>query len=307
MSYDNLFRIHTSLKHSPDIAAANDLLFYGMNETYSGFLAGEALSKVSTTEKFCCANHARGVDVLAERCGGMEAGVQSVGKGNVFDVTVDPNDCAAWEDAITSGGCTPDEGKGWETIGLYLAGKANHKCGVQFLEKYPATYAAASDTSLDLFAGMEAGLNILFGNDQQSYLQGYLPFATLTLAVTNNQVFENKMISTGPRLVVLPPTAHEQECKDNNFAVCERTDDSEVPVVVSPPSPTVSVTPLPLDETPDETPETPTIPMDPPESEVTTEDPSSRALSQITADYSYHITLAFGGIILAVGGLILAN
>jgi hypothetical protein len=286
-----------------------------MNETYSGFLAGEALSKVSTTEKFCCANHARGVDVLAERCGGMEAGVQSVGKGNVFDVTVDPNDCAAWEDAIMSNGCTPDEGKGWETIGLYLAGKANHKCGVQFLEKYPAAYAAASDTSLDLFAGMEAGLNILFGNDQQSYLQGYLPFSTLTLAVTNNQVFENKMISTGPKLIVLPPTAHEQECKDNNFAVCERstTDDSEVPLVSvgSPPSPTVTVTVGTTIETPVVAPETPTIPMDPPaptssESEVTT-DPSSRALSQITADYSYHITLAFGGIILAVGGLILAN
>ena len=283
-----------------------------MNETYSGFLAGEALAKVSTTEKFCCANHARGVDVLAERCGGMEAGVESVGKGNTFDVTVDPNDCAAWEDAIMSGGCTPDEGKGWETIGLYLAGKANHKCGVQFLEKHPAAYAAASDTSLDLFAGMEAGLNILFGSDQQSYLQGYLPFATLTLAVTNNQIFENKMISTGPKLIVLPPTVHEQECKDNNFAVCERTDDSEVPLVSvgGPPSPTVSVILAPA-PTPDETPETPTMPVDPPaptssESEVTT-DPSSRALSQITADYNYHITLAFGGIILAVGGLILAN
>ena len=116
------------------------------------------------------------------------------------------------------------------------------------------------------------------------------------------------MISTGPKLIVLPPTAHEQECKDNNFAVCERTDDSEVQVVVSPPAPTFSLNPAPA---PAETPETPTIPMDTPaptssESEVTT-DPSSRALSQITADYSYHITLAFGGIILAVGGLILAN
>ncbi|KAL7498231.1 hypothetical protein ACHAWT_006365 [Skeletonema menzelii] len=295
----------------PDIAKANDLLFYGQNETTSGFLAGYALANVVTTEKFCCANHARGVDVLAERCGGMEAGVQSLGKGNVFDVTVDPNDCDAWENAIISGGCSPDEGKGWETIGVYMAGMANHKCGVQFLEKYPATYADASDISLDLFAGMEAGLNILFGSDQQSYLQGYLPFSSLTLAVTNDQIFENKMISTGPKLVTSPPSAHDQECKDNNFAVCERTD--SVPLISVPSAPVVTPVGPPDDSVPSVTPvDSPAIPsgtsLDPPApSPDATAGPLSRALSQITADYSYHITLAFGGIILAVGGMILAN
>ena len=194
-----------------------------------------------------------------------------------------------------------------------------YKCGVQFLEKYNATYADASDISLDLFAGMESGLNILFGSDQQSYLQGYLPFSSLTLAVTNDQLFENKMISTGPKLVTSPPSAHDQECKDNNFAVCERGD--SVPMISVPSGPVVTPVEPPTDSVPgDVMPSAPAdTPIDPPASPSessadppapspdATMDPSSRALSQITADYSYHITLAFGGIILAVGGLVLAN
>mmetsp|Transcript_13224 Transcript_13224/g.32133 ORF Transcript_13224/g.32133 Transcript_13224/m.32133 type:complete len:370 (-) Transcript_13224:205-1314(-) len=284
----------------PNIAVENDLLFYGMNNTLSGYMAGEALAKVNSTEKFCCSNHAPGVDVLAERCGGMAAGVEANGKLNTFDVTVDPDDCIAWEEAIISGGCTPDEGKDWSTIGLYLAGKANHKCGVQFLEKYPAAYVDASDVSQDLYAGMTAGLNVLFGIDQQSYLQGYMPFSTLTLAVTNNQMIENNIIQTGPKLITEPPSSHDQECESNKYEVCERTET----VVDHPP---LITTP---GATPVESPTTSTPAVDPPAPSPATpqpSEPSSRALSQIAGDYSHHLTLAVGGFILAVGGLILAN
>jgi hypothetical protein len=271
---------------SLEIAQENDLLFYGVNETYSGILAGEALANISTTEKFCCTNHAPGVDVLAERCGGMKMGVQAEGKSITFDVTVDPNNCTAWEEAVINGGCIPDEGKDWASIGLYFAGQANHECGVEFLNKYPASYADASDLSTSLYAGMEAGLNILFGMSQQSYLQGYLPFSTLTLAATNGQMIENEVIKTGPNLVTVPPSPHQLECSNNNFAVCGST----MPVDPPAPSPEASV---PSPQQPVETPATPSV-------------PSSRALSQLT-DYSHHITLAVGGLVFAAGGLILAN
>lgn len=276
-----------------EIALSNDILFYGTNETLSGYLAGDALAKVNSTEKFCCSNHAPGLDVLAERCGGMVAGVEANGKSNTFDVIVDTNDCAAWEEAIIGGGCAPDEGKDWSTIGLYLAGKPNHKCGAQFLEKYPAAYADASDVSEVLYSGMIADLNIIFGIDQQSYLQGYMPFATLTLKVTNNKMIENTIIKTGPRLVTEPPSAHYQECKSNNYEMCGRT----TPVEPPPPSSPIN---------PPTTP--PSSPVNPPAvSPDTPGEPSSRALSQIAADYSHHLTLTFGGLMLIVGGLMLAN
>ena len=267
------------LSHSPDIAAANDLLFFGVNETYAGYVAGDALAKVPTTEKFCCANHARGVDVLADRCGGMKAGVIANGKGSVFDVTVDPNDCAAWKEAILEK-CSPDEGKDWLTIGVYMAGKANHKCGIAFLNENPesrAAFATASDLSTDLYDAMADGLNVLFGMDQQSYLQGYLPFSVLTLAATNNQMFENKVIETGPRLVTEPPTEHQTACADNSFKVCANDESNDEATENPQPSPTKQPSA-----------------------------PSSRALWESTNDRNYHVALAVGGFVMAVGGFILA-
>ena len=203
----------------PDLAKEAGYLFFGQDETDAGYSAGEALAKVQSTEKFCCSNHAPGVDVLNDRCGAMKSGVEENGKSNTFDVPVDSNDCDAWKNAILES-CTPDEGKDWSTVGLYFPGQPNHKCGVEFLREYNAAYAVASDVSTDLYEGMKEGLNILFGIDQQSYLQGYLPFSHLTLAVTNDQMIENDYIQTGPHQVTEPPSEHFEECAANDFEVC---------------------------------------------------------------------------------------
>jgi len=277
----------------PDLAKEAGYLFFGQDETDAGYSAGEALAKVSTTEKFCCSNHAPGVDVLNDRCGGMTSGVEENGKSNTFDVPVNPNDCDAWKSAILES-CTPDEGKDWSTIGLYLAGQANHKCGVEFLNEYKAAYAVASDVSKDLYAGMKEGLNILFGIDQQSYLQGYLPFSHLTLAVTNDQMIENDFIQTGPHQVTEPPSEHFEECAENNFEVCSGDDDA--PLLTTSDGEVVDI-PTTGDPTVDESTQT---------TDDTSPTPSSRSLRQST-DYTHHITLAFGGIIMAIGGYLLAN
>ena len=60
----------------PDLAKSAGLLFFGQNETMAGYQAGEALAEVETTETFCCANHAVGVDVLVDRCGGFMKGIE---------------------------------------------------------------------------------------------------------------------------------------------------------------------------------------------------------------------------------------
>lgn len=279
----------------PDLAKEAGHLFFGQDETDAGYSAGEALAKVSTTEKFCCSNHAPGVDVLNDRCGGMTSGVEENGKSNTSDVPVNPNDCDAWKSAILES-CSPDEGKDWSTIGLYLAGQANHKCGVEFLNEYKAAYAVASDVSKDLYAGMKEGLNILFGIDQQSYLQGYLPFSHLTLAVTNDQMIENDYIQTGPHQVTEPPSEHFEECAENNFEVCGSDDEDDAPLLTTSDGEVVD-TPA-ADE--------PTVDESTPTTDDTSPTPSSRSLRQST-DYTHHITLAFGGIIMAIGGYLLAN
>lgn len=206
-----------------DTAKANGYLFIGQDESEAGFEAGRGLAAIGGIDTFCCINHAPGVNVLKERCGGFGAGLEANGITNGFvDVHVDPNDCSLFEQAIVSN-CSPTA-ENWSSVGLYFAGQANHKCGVEFLLKYPAIYADASNVSDDLYAGMEKGLDILFGIDQQTYLQGYFPNSFLTLASTNNQIVQNQNIETGPRLITEPPSDHYQQCKANGYSVCDAND-----------------------------------------------------------------------------------
>ena len=203
----------------------------------------------------------------------------------------------AWKSAILEG-CTPADGKSWNTIGVYWAGQANHKCGAQFLREYNASYAVASDLSDDMYNAMRDGLNILFGIDQQSYLQGYLPFSHLTLAVTNDQVVENRLIETGPHRVMEPPTEHFKECANNDFQVCDMEEEIDIGETEADPTTSTETTePTPSEQSSEEEPS-------PAEAEPAPTPPASRSLS---AHYTHHISLTFGGIILAVGGYILAN
>lgn len=224
-----------ALVFNAGIAAANEneYLFVGQDEKQAGYDAGAGLAKVDGLDTFCCINHAPGVGVLDDRCGGFSAGLEANGVAVGFtDVHVNPNNCSAWEEAVADN-CSPANGN-WSTVGLYLAGQANHNCGVEFLRKYPSTYADASDVSDDLYAGMNEGLNILFGIDQQAYLQGYFPNSFLTLASTNNQIVQNENIETGPRLVTEPPSEHYQQCKANAYAVCDASGDISSSGAVSP-------------------------------------------------------------------------
>ena len=74
-----------------ETAKANEYLFIGQDEFEAGFKAGQGLAEVGGVETFCCVNHAPGVNVLKERCGGFGAGLEATGITNGFaDVHVDP-------------------------------------------------------------------------------------------------------------------------------------------------------------------------------------------------------------------------
>ena len=238
-----------------DLAERNGLLFVGQDEFEAGYVAGKGLigsnnnnnNNNTSTRIICCTNHSPGNSVLNKRCGGMAKSV--VDNDNTYggkyyntgvnttitsrDVSVDPNDCSSFTANIVDQ-CSPPEGEegseDWSTVGLYLAGKANHKCGIEFLKEHPEVIATASDVSVELYEGMadNSGLTILFGIDHQSYLQGYLPFSLLTLAVTNNQAIMNSKIETGPALVYGSPSEVDSICKANYYAVCDDKADTNM-------------------------------------------------------------------------------
>ncbi|KAL3772361.1 hypothetical protein ACHAW5_010363 [Stephanodiscus triporus] len=212
-----------------DLAKSAGYLFFGQNATDAGYEAGSALASINGTEKFCCINHAPGVDTLIKRCEGMVSGISStVETYRIFEVVVGLGNCTAWTETVHDMCRNGDDGN-WSTVGLFVAG-ANHDCAVEFLREYPDAHAAFSDVSEYMYDGVRDGLNILFGIDQQAYLQGYLPFSFLTLAVTNGQVVGNDVIMTGPHLVTAPPDANAEECAANAYAVCDDEGDHAAPI-----------------------------------------------------------------------------
>lgn len=268
-----------------DLAESAGVQFWGQDETKAGYEAGLGLAVVETTEKFCCVNHAPDVDVLKDRCGGFEKAVTEKGKPNFVQAIVNFSEgCDAWNESVLAA-CAPDEGKDWSTVGIFSG--SNSACPVPFIREHPAVYAAFTDTSQEVYDAMSEGLNIIMAIDQQSYLQGYLPFSHLTLAVTNDQAVGNALIETGPHLVLEPPTETEQECVANNFKVCGGEGGGEDS---SPSTPDVGDSDAPAPDPAQEG-----------------EAPSSRTL-RLTTDNTHHqFTLYLGGLVLAVGGFVLAN
>ena len=221
-----------------DLAMSAGYLYFGTNETRSGYEAGVALASVNGTDKYCFVNHSPGVDAITDRWEGMYAGiVGTVEEYRIMEAVVDIGNCDAWTDVVYDT-CRDINGTDdWSTVGLYVAG-ANHDCALDFLRDHAGASMAFSDVSEYAYDGLrDDGLNVLFVIDQQSYLQGYMPFSYLTLAVTNDQmIIGNDVIMTGPRLIVKPPATSDVEgcaIAIADYAVC----DDPVVAAIPPPAP----------------------------------------------------------------------
>ena len=105
------------------------------------------------------------------------------------------------------------------------------------------------------------------------------------------------MITSRLDLIKLqPPSEHFEECAENNFEVCS-SDDDDAPLLTTSDGELIDISATDDSTTDDESTST---------TDDTSPTPSSRSLRQST-DYTHHITLAFGGIIMAIGGYLLAN
>jgi ABC-type sugar transport system substrate-binding protein len=276
-----------------DLAKSGGHQYFGQSEYDAGYEAGSALASINGTQKFCFVNHAPGIIALTKRWEGMNSGIaDTVETYRILEAVVDLGNCTSWKETVHDM-CRNGDSGNWSTVGLYVGGEPNHECAIEFLNEYPETYAAFSDVSEYMYDGMrDGGLNILFGIDQQAYLQGYLPFSFLTLAVTNGQLVGNDVIETGPHLVTVPPDASAGACAAAGYAVCgdEEEDEEEG-----------AATAVSLGGD-GETAETDSPPPPPPTP------PASRSLMKQSTDGLHQVVLAVGGLAMAiVGGYVLAN
>ena len=90
------------------------------------------------------------------------------------------------------------------------------------MKDHPLASLATFDTNTVLYDALERG-EILFGIDQQPYLQGYLPIPILTNAISSGQYFIQHAIKTGPTFVFSRPSRFANSCENDVLAVCEYT------------------------------------------------------------------------------------
>jgi hypothetical protein len=105
---------------------------------------------------------------------------------------------------------------GW---GVLLGGAIQVPDGLAFQKKHANVKLATFDTSDAVYAALDAG-QILFGVDQNAYLQGYFAVPLLAWKSYANQSLSAPYVETGPRLVTASPLKVEVQCQTNMYKTC---------------------------------------------------------------------------------------
>jgi len=151
----------------------------------------------------------------------------------------------AVETAVNEG--SPTAGSNWDNIGLLVLGGGQVASAMVLKVSHPGSLLGAFDLTKAMFAPF-ANDQLLFGIDQQPFLQGSLPVYLLTYckllycrhclinnssslalpthgcsaftAVYTQQFIVNDLIETGPRFVEKEPSDDEKQCEASFFAIC---------------------------------------------------------------------------------------
>uniref|UniRef100_A0A7S4IP86 G-protein coupled receptors family 3 profile domain-containing protein n=1 Tax=Odontella aurita TaxID=265563 RepID=A0A7S4IP86_9STRA len=195
----------------------------GMLEYNAGYGGGERLIRAGAT-KLICVDHAPGVSVTFERCEGIKQSIidaNEKGAGLTYLGKVDvPKDSAATYKVLVEE--RVGEGGDWDGYGFLLCGVSQLNSFLRVKEDHPKAVAGSFDVSNEMYDAFLSG-DILFGIDQQPYLQGYAPVALLTQIAHTKQTLLNHAIETGPSFVTSPPGPEQQACEGNIFEVCPTT------------------------------------------------------------------------------------
>lgn len=202
----------------PDLALANEYQYVGQVDYYAGLLAGKRILKTGVQSGWCV-SHAN-VSVLRDRCGGFEQAFDDAGVEYMGVINVNATNPTKYKELVEAA-----LGPGnWTGIGVLAAGGPQIGPIVGVVDDHPELTTGVFDTNPELYPALEKG-KVLFGIDQNSYLQGYLPVAMITWTAYTNQKIINERVATGPRFVTKAPSEELQTCVANNFATCTADDE----------------------------------------------------------------------------------
>ena len=189
----------------------------GQIEYVAVFGGGQRLIASGMTHGLCPLHEVDNV-ALRERCEGFAAAISSSDQNITYLGTVNVErdrkelNLQAVEAAIGQ------EGE-WDGVGILALGDPVVEEAVQLKERHANVLVGTFDTNELVFDAMNQGA-LLFGIDQNLYLQGTVPVWLLTLYATTRQKLVNFNIETGPAYVeqVAPPETIY--CVENLFEIC---------------------------------------------------------------------------------------
>ena len=193
----------------------NLLHHVGMVEEYAGYQAGLKLVSMASFTKGVCLNHVPGLAVTDDRCIGFAKAMVESGIEYAGEIAVPKDNLAKYIFTVES--AVNDDDGDWEGIGMLLTGSTQIPEALELKKKHPGVVLGSFDTSSVLYQALETG-DILFGIDQQPYLQGYLPIPILTHAATTKQYFLDHTIESGPSFVISTPSMNEAACVAENVS-----------------------------------------------------------------------------------------
>ena len=187
----------------------------GMIEENAGFLAGKKMASMASFSKAFCLNYETELAVIGQRCNGFEKAMGDLGI-EYGEVSV-PNDNIARFKALVE--TAVDDRGDWNGYAFLVTGQPQIPAALELKKDHPGFVMGSFDTSNLLTEAIGSG-DVLFGIDQQPYLQGYYPVPILTHAATTKQFFLNHAVESGPSFITSSPSSELSNCIEGLFPVC---------------------------------------------------------------------------------------
>ena len=188
-------------------------------EYEGGFQAGTRMALEGITGAICLLHEADN-SALSERCEGFEAGLKEVLPDieylGAFVIAFDSKVLFIEELEKAVGKEGDWMGLGALSLGVQTVGPL-----LEVKKLHPKLLFGTFDINNEVYEALDSG-TILFGIDQNPFMQGYMPVWLLTIMVHTKQQLQNIYIQTGPRFVDEAPSKALQVCTANFFEVCAR-------------------------------------------------------------------------------------
>jgi len=188
-------------------------------EYEAGYQAGSRMAKEGVSAGICLPHDAVN-EALTDRCNGFEDGMKAVSPNITYlgNPVVPIDNRAIYVGEVEKIIDTPGD---WEGIGALSIGPATLGSLLAVKDQHPKLLVGTFDANNEVFEALDSG-RLLFGIDQNPFMQGYMPVWLLTTMAHTKQHLRNPYIQTGPRFVETAPSNALQICTANHFEVCPR-------------------------------------------------------------------------------------